>query len=173
MLVVGVGDADDFGGLESAAGAWSFVAAGSWIGVDGVSPRVVSLAICRVESIEEIVEACASENVSNLVECDPLWIDQCHGVGEIQIRLAVEETGLVSQLIYTATDRVKYRTLAHKPFAEIGEEDVQVVRQVGLRCEFSNTKTVSFDGLIVDRDAIECTQARWCRLLVAISQFKV
>ena len=171
MFVVCVLDTGDFGRLINSTRA-AFVATWSWIGIDGVGERVVSFAIRCIERIEEIVEACASKKITDLIECNLLWVDQRHGVRKVQIRLAIEEAGFVSNLVDSAIDRLEYRPLTQKPSAEVGEEDIQVIRHVGLRCEFSNAETVSFRDLIVDRYAIKCAQAKRCCLLVAICQLK-
>lgn len=169
-LIVAIRGADDFRRREATAILWALVAAWVWVRVDSIFGRVVASAVGGVQCVKEVIEASTLDKIADLIEGDLLRVDKGHAVLEIEVRLAVEVERLVLLLDDRAVDEISDRSVADLLNAEVGEEEIQVRRDISLRRILYDSVAVALNGLVVRSKAVQSTKAVRGDLLVAIFQ---
>ena len=172
-FVVGVGGRDDICGCVAAAvfgtgvGAWVGVRVGIYAVLGGVVAALVG-AVGTVDGIEEVVEGCALDEVTGLVECHLLGVDQSHGVLQVEVRLAVVLKPFDSGLINTTVNGIENGRLPNQRLGEVCEKQVQIALEVSLGSIFNDAVAVLWVGADFVGESIKSTKAVGSNVLVAV-----
>ena len=75
-----------------------------------------------------------------------MWVDQSHGVLQVEVRLAVVLEPLGDGLIDTAIDGVENGRMANEGLRKVGEKKVQITLEIGLRSVFDNAIAILWVG---------------------------